>query len=126
MFEGVADEIGENLSNTVGICVQQNVHIGFRSRQLNRIGTTEFKDELDGATEFTQINHLLFDGHLASFYSRQIQYLVDQSQHTAIITLDDFHIFHTVFGRVCLSHHARKAFNGIERRTYFMAHVGKE
>ena len=126
MLQGVADEVGEYLCQTVAVGLERNVHHRLFPLQLHGFGTAELEEGLDACAEFVQVDCGLLDHNLSGLHTREVENLVDKTLQTVVVALDDLIELHAVFLRVGLNKHARKAFDSIQWGTDLMAHVGKE
>ena len=126
MLQGVADQIGEYLSQAVGIGIQRHAHQRFFPFKLQRFRAAEFEQLLNVLTELVQVGHRFLYDDFARLHSRQIKYLVNQTAETLVVALNNLIVFHSLFFRVCFCNHTRETLNGIEGGTDFVAHISQE
>ena len=126
MLQRITNQVREHLCHTVGIGIECYLHIRLVPNELQRIRATELEDVLQAMAEIVQVGHSFLDADFTGLYARQVKDVVDERQQTPVVTLHDFHIFHTVFWRVRFRHHARKALDGIQGSTYLVTHICEE
>ena len=124
MLQGIADEIGKHLRQSVGIGIHNSRHQRLLPFQFQSFGTAELEELQDAFTELVEVCHFLSDGNLSRLHTGKVEDFIDEAAQALVVTLNDLVVFHALLLGVGLYDNTGKALNSIQGGTDFMAHVG--
>ena len=125
-FEGISDEVRYNLEDAVLVAFNGNLLVRGFVNKLHTFGTAEFQCVVYFLAERVQAHRGDGEFYDACFNLGEVQDFVYQLQKSFVVGFHDVVVVLPLFGIGALGNDSGKAYDGVERGTYLVAHIGKE
>ena len=127
-LDGVVDQVGQDLTNALGITQQVQGHIGINDGRLLQASLLRHGRQhgLHIFNQVVQVERAVLKGQFAGLNLREVENVVDDSQQGICALVDGVEVILLARGHVRAPQQLGKAKDAVERGANFVTHVGQE
>ena len=125
-FEGISDEVRYYLEDAVLVAFNDNLLVRGLVNKLHTLGAAEFQRVVYFLAERVQAYRGDGEFYHARFNLGEVQDFVYQLQKPFVVGFHDVVVVLPLLGVGALGNDSGETYDGVERGTYLVAHIGKE
>ena len=125
-FEGVSDKVRYYLEDAVLVAFNDNLLVRGLVNKLHTLGAAEFQRVVYFLAERVQAYRGDGEFYHARFNLGEVQDFVYQLQKPFVVGFHDVVVVLPLLGVGALGNDSGETYDGVERGTYLVAHIGKE